>query len=47
MLPYLNAEDKAIAEKIIANIQKIYPLFETNMVILIMILGSERSDHAT
>jgi len=27
MLPYLNAEDKAIAEKIIANIQKIYPLF--------------------
>ena len=27
MLPYLNADDKAIAEKIIANIQKIYPLF--------------------
>ncbi len=27
MLPYLNADDKVIAEKIIANIQKIYPLF--------------------
>ena len=27
ILPYLNADDKVIAEKIIANIQKIYPLF--------------------
>ncbi len=27
MLPYLNNDDKAIAEKIISNIQKIYPLF--------------------
>lgn len=27
MLPYLNQDDKAIAEKIIVNIQKIYPLF--------------------
>lgn len=27
ILPYLNADDKKIAEKIIANIQKIYPLF--------------------
>lgn len=27
MLPYLNANDKAIAEKVIENIQKIYPLF--------------------
>jgi len=27
MLPYLNADDKKIAEKIIADIQKIYPLF--------------------
>jgi hypothetical protein len=27
MLPYLTAEDKRIAEKIIARIQKIYPLF--------------------
>lgn len=27
MLPYLNADDKKIAKRIIANIQKIYPLF--------------------